>query len=190
LITGVVTDSTYQARIKILYKGNYYYSDPAVFKATGLSQPVITFNGTFLSSSATAGNQWFLNSVAIPGASGNTYQPVNAGIYTVQQTINNCTSPMSAGFPYSITAVNDPQLQTEINVVPNPVFTTLWIQNPKGKNLSIQILDINGRILKQVSTTKILTGISNEELSAGVYCVNIRDVHTNKMILKKIIKLY
>jgi hypothetical protein len=62
------------------------------------ASPVITFNGTYLSSSSTSGNQWYREGVAIPGAVYQLYQPLNAANYSVAVTSFGCQGPASAGY--------------------------------------------------------------------------------------------
>ncbi|WP_370516466.1 gliding motility-associated C-terminal domain-containing protein [Flavobacterium sp. 9R] len=48
-----------------------------------------------LSSSATTGNQWYKDGVALPGAVSNSYTATSTGIYTVVATQNGCLSQES-----------------------------------------------------------------------------------------------
>ena len=57
--------------------------------------PVITVSGQTLTSSAPAGNQWYLNGVAIAGAIGQTYEATQSGDYYVIVTLNGCSSALS-----------------------------------------------------------------------------------------------
>jgi hypothetical protein len=54
------------------------------------------FLAVTLTSSAAAGNQWFLSGNPIVGATGTTYVASVAGSYTVQVTTGSCSSAMSA----------------------------------------------------------------------------------------------
>jgi hypothetical protein len=58
--------------------------------------PTITQNNTVLTSSATAGNQWYVNDTIIPGATSQTYTITENGDYTVISTVNGCSSDTSA----------------------------------------------------------------------------------------------
>lgn len=51
--------------------------------------------GVRLTSDAGSGNQWFKDGVAVSGATAQTYNPVEAGSYTVQVTSGGCISDMS-----------------------------------------------------------------------------------------------
>ena len=81
----------------------YYFYDLAVRSAgctngqrtavitSNLAAPIITQNGTILTSDAATGNQWFLNGISIPGANATTYNATQIGTYTVQKTVGTCT---------------------------------------------------------------------------------------------------
>lgn len=69
-------------------------------------KPVITQNVGNLISSATSGNQWFINSTAISGANSQLYRPTKNGIYQVQVTVNGCTSLISDAVNLNIEGIN------------------------------------------------------------------------------------
>ena len=58
--------------------------------------PTITQSGLVLTSSATTGNQWYLNGNIISGATSQTYTITQNGSYTVISTVNGCASAASA----------------------------------------------------------------------------------------------
>ena len=183
-------DSSYMLRVKTYYLGNYHYSQAVTFRFTGsLPKPVITLNGTVLSSSATSGNQWFLNNVLIPGATATTYQPATPGVYTVQQKQNGCTSAMSAEINYTTTAINDPVLTQAVRVFPNPVTAAVIIQNRESRKLRIMIADMWGRTWKTIQTAKIENTVDVQQLSAGVYTVVIEEINTHKTTRAGFVKL-
>ena len=188
-IQNINPDSNYVVRIKILYRNKFYFSDPITFHPTvKLAKPVITLTGTLLNSSAPAGNQWYLNAVAIPGATNNTYQPVASGTYTVQQTINGCSSAVSAGFNFAITATNDLLLAAGITIFPNPVSTTLWIKNKQAKRLLVTLTESWGRTVLVKQTAKTENMLDVQHLSAGIYLIQIEDLSTHKWIGVKLVK--
>ncbi|MDB5267058.1 MAG: hypothetical protein JWP58_98, partial [Hymenobacter sp.] len=109
--TGCVTTATFSVTI------NATPTTPTVTAA---------YNGTVttLTSSAATGNQWYLNGVAIVGATGPTYvvQGTGAGqlgSYTVVTTsAQGCASAASA--PLVVTASRPVLAGTSLNVYPNP----------------------------------------------------------------------
>ncbi len=70
-----------------------------------LVKPVITLTKGQLQSSVAAGNQWYLDGLAIPGAVGMLYQPTAEGHYTVRDSLGACISPLSDAYTFKIDAV-------------------------------------------------------------------------------------
>ncbi len=64
--------------------------------------PVISATGNTLHSSAGTGNQWYLDGLAIEGATGQQYTARTSGTYTVRVTQNDC-STLSGAFPFMVT---------------------------------------------------------------------------------------
>jgi len=94
--SGIANDTTY-------YKNFYYYFYDMHVRSLGcigaarlsvaLTKATIMQSGLVLSSNFTSGNQWYLNGVAIPGATGQNYTPLVSGIYRVDVTaISGCIS--------------------------------------------------------------------------------------------------
>jgi hypothetical protein len=74
-----------------------------------------------LSSNFPTGNQWYLNSVLIQGATSQIYQPKVSGTYRVDVTTSaGCISP-SADFNFTLPATESPL--TDINLIIYPVPT-------------------------------------------------------------------
>lgn len=122
------------------------------------AQPTITQNNAnieapVLTSSATAGNQWYRNDVVISGATNTTYTIADAGFYKVQVNNSGCLSPFSAVVNYVITGVEVPNENT-VTLYPNPTADELVI-NLHGfevdKSVHVAIVDMMGRTLSQSS---------------------------------------
>lgn len=58
-----------------------------------------------LTSSATSGNQWYLNSVLITGANSATYSASNSGTYSVESVQNGCLSSQSQPVNFSVNPI-------------------------------------------------------------------------------------
>lgn len=67
-------------------------------------KPTITKSGTILTSSADEGNQWYLNTQQILGATSKTYSPTQSGSYTVIVTLKSCPSPVSVASDVTVEA--------------------------------------------------------------------------------------
>ena len=76
-----------------------------------------------------------------------------------------------------------------VSVYPNPVSSELHLEFSKGisnENLTIQLIDINGKILKEeVHTRPQSTSINVEEIPNGLYFIRIvtpQGIYTEKVL--------
>ncbi len=95
-----------------------------------------------LTSTATQGNQWFLNGNAIAGATNATLIATTAGVYKVQVTVDDCVGDFSTDFALIVTG--DLPSAAEITLYPNPVENYLQIDGIKDV-VSTQLVDVTGR---------------------------------------------
>ncbi|MDF2188484.1 FG-GAP-like repeat-containing protein [Paraflavitalea sp. CAU 1676] len=151
--------------------------------------PVITQTGNSLISSAAAGNQWYLNGVAIPGAVNNSYRPVTAGLYTVIVTQAGCNSQTAATFNYTITAINEPTWGNSLVVAPNPVHSDVAIRyTGNSSRFTASITDLHGRQLKIQPLFRTSCVFDLRSLSAGMYIVRIGNIGTGEFVNRVIVK--
>lgn len=92
------------------------------------------------------------------------------------------------GFNYTATAIIDPVLAESIQILPNPVRTTLWIKNRESKKLRITVVDIGGRIIRVIQTSKTEELINVQSLSAGIYTLLIEDLNSHRKTGSKLVK--
>jgi uncharacterized delta-60 repeat protein len=150
--------------------------------------PVITASGNTLSSSANSGNQWYFNGNAIASATNATYQVTASGTYTVQVSQNGCNST-STPYQFVATAISGPGLWNgEVSIYPNPVVNQLNLRNVGGRKLSIQLIDIYGKTVRQWNTAQTTTALDVTGLASGVYQVVLTDAARNTTISQTIIK--
>jgi PKD repeat protein len=81
--------------------------------------PVITANGNTLTSSSSSGNQWYLNGIAVPGATGQVHIAVNSGWYWDVVSQNSCKSDTSNNI-YLLMSGTDELAVTRFSVSPVP----------------------------------------------------------------------
>jgi hypothetical protein len=77
----------------------------------------------------------------------------------------------------------------EIKVFPNPVgdFFNIEIENPEFKKLNIELYNVNGQIIKSVTTNGTELKIERDGLPSGVYKLLISDgvtSQTKKILFK------
>ncbi|HEY8928871.1 MAG TPA: S8 family serine peptidase [Mucilaginibacter sp.] len=120
------------------YKGYYYYFYDMKVRSAGcastgrqaviVTKPVITQNGTVLTSNLTANNQWYLNGAAIAGATGITYTAKQSGNYQVGQIMAGGCMALSDNFVYIAPDGNSGENnEIGLTVFPVPASTQLNI---------------------------------------------------------------
>jgi hypothetical protein len=178
------SDTTY-------YRNFYYYFYNLHVKSLGcpspsrvavtILKPAITLNGTVLTSNYSANNQWYLNGIAIAGATNQTYTPTRSGLYRVDvSTPSGCISK-SADFNF-VLPVAGSSLGAEIalSIFPVPAATQLNVAFNAVKNepLSIAIMNAVGQHVyddsKQVPTGPFTTIINTSNLADGVYFIKLK----------------
>lgn len=146
-----------------------------VVTTTTVPTPTTTYSNGVLTSSAATGNQWYLNGVAIALATGQTYQPAEYGVYTVNVTANGCTSAFSAGFTYNITGTIDLGGNQYVKLWPNPVQSNLIVQwNVNNvRALSVEVRDMYGKLVLFNQSVNSGEAINVTALPTGTYFVKI-----------------
>ena len=154
-------------------------------------KPVITISGTnpvtVLTSSASAGNKWFLNGNVIPSATNTTFSATAPGIYQVQVTVDDCVSAFSADAPVIVTG-DLTGYSNAVSVHPNPVENYLELSGIKGELSNVQLVDLAGR-RKSIEFEKRgeIYQASVQHLAPGIYLLQIQQgstLHRIKIIKK------
>ena len=153
--------------------------------------PTITITGGLLNSSSATGNQWYLNGVLIPGATGQTYAFTANGTYTVVVTNGPCSSAPSAPEVITTTGVEDASNPFALSIFPNPndghfeisfngpvkAKYTVEITNALGQRIFREELsDFSGKYVKKLSVV---------DYGKGVYTLTV--VNDKHEVVKKII---
>ena len=175
----VTAAGNYSVRVTNSQGYNSPWAQPTtVIVHSNPNSPTVSLNGDDLISSASIGNQWYLNGNIISGATGQTYTPDESGEYHVVVTnMNNCSSESN---PISFTFVgnNDIEVLSEFKVYPNPTQGQINIQFPQqAHNVVIELYDASGRLQLQKNVQNTSSGnveiLSLENLSNGVYTMRI-----------------
>ena len=184
-----ITGNTATSSSDTAYYKNFYYflydvhlKSPgcasAVKQAVTVSKPMVTQNGTTLSSSFAAGNQWYLNGIAIFGATGQTFSPTKSGTYRVDATLNSGCISQSDNFVYVIVSKNPGDNDIGLTVFPIPANGLLNVVFAAKTTTTLNMSLINSA--GQLNYTE------NDALSAGNFStvINVSNLTPGTYILK------
>lgn len=143
--------------------------------------PVITQTGYTLTSSAASSYQWQLNGQDIPGATNQSYDVLQTGLYSVFITDEHgCGS--SANVYVTISGFQDLPADFNFSVYPNPSDGNFIIDLSNASGLSsssLQIMNTLGQIVfsseENISSDKFKKEIKLPQASKGVYFIEIKN---------------
>ena len=154
--------------------------------------PTITQNSTSLTSSSSTGNQWYLNGVAIVGATGQTYTATNNGNYTLVVSGNGCPSITSGITTVSTVGINEvTNVGSHFIIYPNPsngkftaVFTSTEIMKYR-----VVLQNVLGQIVYE-EELKDFSGLYTKDFDVTVYGKGeyfLSIINTKKQKMEKVI---
>lgn len=87
----------------------------------------------------------------------------------------------------NILNVPDYQSIGELKIYPNPVSTSITVQNDRYPHLSYQFSNMMGQQIQSGSLSNTMNTISVEDLAEGIYLLLLTDNDSNDSIIKKIV---
>ncbi|MFK7949916.1 MAG: endo-1,4-beta-xylanase [Saprospiraceae bacterium] len=140
-------------------------------------------------------NQWWTDSTLTTDGNGNLDLRGFKGDYRITTTHNNQTVTgglkMTDDVNQTITLfpVGTNSVLTEVNVkvFPNPVIDYLSLELPYAAQWNVSIIDAQGKIIYQNTSTDFIQFLDFQSYSTGTYFVQVEDDKGNKMV-KKIIR--
>lgn len=140
--------------------------------------PVIVWDGNqFKTFSLYSKYQWYLNNVAIAGATTNTYKPTTPGNYKVMVTAGpNCIFT-SEVFQLLVTAVTTPTVinGAVVKQYPNPAANQAWIEFSQipTKPVTVRLLNATGAVLQTVQTRQQKISLPIANYTNGLYFIEV-----------------
>lgn len=108
--------------------------------------PVITWNGTVLTSSLPTGNQWYFNGNILTGANTQTYTPGQSGAYHIVYTDTNGCAVSSAAEIVYMTSTDELSKLPLWSLYPNPAQDFMIIEIPSmTETPSFRLFDTLGK---------------------------------------------
>jgi hypothetical protein len=173
-------------------------SSPVVIATRKPEKPIITVDGITLRSNAVSSNQWLINGLPIPGATGATFTAFQTGNYSVRANVSGCGEVVSDETRITITALEeDPALQeTRSRVYPNPAQNFVVCEYESAASsphkVTAFLYDINGRLLGHQPMEKIektfRTQFNISSLQSGTFFALIQEEGTSTRIVHTIVK--
>ena len=151
-----------------------------------LPNPIVTFDGTyFRTGSYYVTYQWYMNLVAITGATDSFTVALGSGDYKVAVTDTNGCQSYSDVYVYTggaTTAIQNIN-KNEIKIYPNPAQTMVHIES--AQQVRAVISGIDGRSILNIPGAK---DIDISSLPDGVYMIMLYDDNGNMMKTVKLVK--
>ncbi|MEI6696670.1 MAG: aryl-sulfate sulfotransferase [Bacteroidota bacterium] len=158
--------------VSITSDTNVASNSTSVILYTSPATPVISQNGSLLTSSAASGNQWYFNNTLIQGATANTYTPTQTGSFQVEVSDANGCTAMSAVFSPSVGISENTASGQNIGIYPNPAQNILHLSLPVSiLEFETQIRDIYGKLLLRNTNS---CSIDLSALNNGIYFIEIK----------------
>ena len=193
-----ITDSTY-------YRQYYYYFYDMQVKSAGcpsnartavtLTKPVITQNGDVLNSNIATANQWLLNGKVITGETGQSFTPLQSGIYKVQITLKTGCVIEADSIYYMLIAKN-PDKSTDIGLtifpVPANTYLNAFFVAKSAGLLKMALINSAGQTVynntQNVAAGNVSTVINTVNRLPGTYILRItlgQKTYSKKIIIEK-----
>ncbi len=144
----------------------------------------ITFaSGEMTANAVGATYEWFdcITGLSIAGETAQTFVPTMNGSYGVYVTENGCTDTSACEVVANVGLEVNPL--NNVNVYPNPVTKTLTVDLANLQNVSVRVLDVNGREVYNNTLASNTANISAATWQNGVYFVTLINGE-NKRVIK------
>ncbi len=154
--------------------------------------PIIAQVGDELFSDIVTGNQWYLDDIAIQGATHTTYMAAVSGKYYDIIINNNCVSDTSNVIDVVIIDINEHSTGV-FQIIPNPAKGNIRIKSKYNfsGNLKIKLYSISGVLINEynldISNNTTTNTLDISTLDSGLYFLRISNNQinvVNKLIIK------
>lgn len=167
--------------------GSVFTSPLSVTVNPVLAQPVVNVNSTNDTLSTVQGftYQWYLNGNLISNATDYFIVPASGGQYSVVITDPLGCMASSDPFAFSGTGIKTISFKNEINIFPNPASEFVYVNILNGKDITVNITDITGRMMFQAtSENESILNIDVRNYSSGMY--NLTIISGNEKLTSKL----
>ncbi len=150
-----------------------------------LPAPVMTFNGTYVSTASTyLSYQWYLNTIAIPGATNYRVNAYANGSYRVWVSdIWGCSNLSDEKIVNNL-AVSSVQSNDEVTVFPNPISEGMLHVSAPARSM-VELVSMDGRTLQ---SGRDLFNLSVDGLNDGIYLIRVTSENGALLYNNKFVK--
>ncbi|HYG49290.1 MAG TPA: T9SS type A sorting domain-containing protein, partial [Flavobacteriales bacterium] len=149
--------------------------------------PVISQSGLVLTSTASSGNQWYMNGSPLSGETGTAYTVTADGMYYVIVTDGNgCTSDTSNAITLTGVGINELS-SLSFNLFPNPAQTHFTLETNFTGNYQLTLIDAIGKVVLSENCSTQRKTVNVQHLYKGIYFVQVKangNIKTNKLIVR------
>ena len=135
--------------------------------------PVITRNGSILSTTTIGTYQWFRDSVAIPTATQQRDSIAQNGNYYVAVTVNGCTGESNV-LHISNVGIKEVSIDGSIKLYPNPNNGSFTLETSQMLGAEYTVYDMLGQIIQQQAITADVQRLDMGSVASGVYMLVIK----------------
>ncbi len=144
---------------------------------------ITQLTNTLVSNDTVSSYQWLdcgANFAEVPGATNQSFTPLNSGFYAVELTTNACIDTSTCIEVITIGILSNNAENNEIRLYPNPASSLITIEyEPTGSN-DYEIIDLLGKSVMKGMIFKGINEIDISELKADIYFIRI-DGHVLKI---------
>jgi PKD repeat protein len=186
IVVNPSSSTTYKLTVTDAYGCTQSSTAFITVNSSSPTTPTIQQNGNILASSASTGNQWYLNGNLINGATGQFYTATTSGFYTVKVTVNGC-SATSTPLNVFISGINEQSISKDLVIFPNPnsgSFTVMY-NATSFQNVKVNIFNTIGELIYSKEQS-VIPGTNNipvqlEMNAAGIYFIKVQTNTGNSM---------
>lgn len=150
-------------------------SDTLIVIAEPLPVATITVDGLTMESGPATSYQWYLDSIPVPGADGQTWEAEQNGHYFVQVTDSSgCSAISDTVFIFSVGIPEVTRMSLGLWPVPVADRLNLSGMEPSLMDVSYDILDASGRSVQQGPVHQARPVIDVHGLASGPYLLSLR----------------
>lgn len=137
---------------------------------------ILVAGGNVLTSNYDQGNQWFFNNQPIAGATAPELKAINSGHYSLEVSIDRCTT--TAQMDFIVTSAEN-HLSSLINIFPNPAINEIQVdfENSGIHVKGVVIMDNRGHEVARLTNSGSTGSLNIKHLSAGLYLLKM---HTSQ----------